>query len=54
MVEVPQGSIYFWMYEMGLKHVDLDEIRIACYSAGKNIRDKDFQNYWNGWYRSDL
>lgn len=53
-VMVPDGSIYFWMYTMGLKQVDLDEIKVACFAAGKTIRDKDYQNYWNGYYNSDL
>lgn len=54
MIELPDGSIYFWMYTAGLKHVPLEDIRQACFSAGKNIRKKDEENYWNGYYRSDL
>ena len=51
---VPQGSIYFWMYTCGLKHLDLNDVQDAVYSAGKMVRDKDVQNYWNGWYNSDF
>lgn len=54
MIEVPSGSIYIWMYVMGLKHVPLEELEHAIRQAGKSIRPKDEQNYWNGWYRSDL
>ncbi len=54
MVTVPNESIYFWMYEQGLKHVDLHEIELACLNADKYIRQKDYENYWNGYYRSDL
>jgi hypothetical protein len=53
-MNVPDGSIYFWMYTMGLKHVDLPDVLDAVRAAGKNVRDKDVQNYWNGFYRSDL
>lgn len=54
MLKVPEGSIYFWMYEQGLKHVQRQEIEVACSMAGVSIREKDWQNYWNGFYRSDL
>ena len=54
MVEIPYGSIYLWMYTQGLKHVELSEIECACRSAGIDIRQKDYENYWNGYYRSDL
>jgi len=54
MIQVPDGSIYFWMYEQGLKHVQRQQIEVACSLASKQIRDKDWQNYWNGFYRSDL
>ena len=53
-IEVPQGSIYIWMYTMGLKHVPIDELSKMIRDAGKDIREKDIQNYWNGFYRSDL
>lgn len=54
MVTIPNGSIYFWMYKQGLRHTDLHAIEIACASIGKEIRAKDYSNYWNGYYRSDL
>ena len=54
MLEVPEGSIYYWMYIQGLKHVPLREVISAVQSVGKSIRFKDEQNYWNGWYNSDL
>lgn len=54
MVVVPTGSIYLWMYRQGLKHVPLNDIELACAVAGKDIREKDIENYWNGYYRSDL
>ena len=53
-MKVPAESIYFWMYEQGLKHVDLGDIESAVKAAGKIIRQKDYQNYWNGYYNSDL
>jgi len=54
MIEVPDGSIYFWMYEQGLKHVNLTDVEFAVLQAGKHVRDKDRENYWNGYFRSDL
>lgn len=54
MIEVPNDSIYFWMYEQGLKHISITEIEFAVLQAGKHIRDKDRENYWNGYFRSDL
>lgn len=54
MIQVPEDSIYFWMYEQGLKHVPYDEVELAVTAAGKIIRQKDHDNYWNGYYNSDL
>ena len=54
MVDVPSGSIYFWMYTQGLKHVMLQDILNALEHAGKPVREKDVENYWNGWHNSDL
>lgn len=54
MIEIPNDSIYFWMYEQGLKHTDLHRIELSCLQAGKPIRPKDYENYWNGYHRSDL
>lgn len=53
-IEVPDGSIYFWMYTQGLKHMDIDDVTDALMAAGKNIRNKDLKNYWNGWYNAEL
>ena len=53
-ITVPDGSIYFWMYNQGLKHVPLRDIEFEIARAGKIARPKDIQNYWNGWFRSDL
>lgn len=54
MVDLPRDSIYMWMYVQGLKHVNLAEIEAACAAAGKEIRQKDYDNYWNGYHRSTL
>lgn len=53
-MDVPKESIYFWMYSQGLKHVCLKDIEAACALACKEIRDKDYRNYWNGFHNSDL
>lgn len=52
-MEIPDGSIYFWMYTQGLKHVPIEDIDAACRAKGVAIRDKDLQNWINGWMRSD-
>lgn len=54
IASVPEGSIYIWCYIEGLKHSDLNDVIFELNKAGKHIRDKDIQNYWNGWYNSDL
>lgn len=51
-MEIPNGSVYFWMYEQGLKHTNLDLIMSSMISHGRQLRDKDIQNYWNGWYNA--
>lgn len=53
MLNVPEGSLYYWCYIMGLKHVELDELKTEVALAGKELRDKDIQNYWNGWIKAD-
>lgn len=50
---VPDGSIYFWCYTQGLKHVYLSEVETAVEAAGKRMRQKDYDNYWNGWRNSN-
>ena len=54
MDPVPSDSIYFWMYSQGLKHIPIEEVYWALKRAGKDIRKKDEENYWNGWYNSSL
>lgn len=49
----PGGSLYFWCYTQGLKHVPLDAVQAAALATGRVLRDKDVENYWNGWYRSN-
>lgn len=51
---IPDGSIYLWMYRQGLKHVDVDKLVDALRLAGKDIRKKDMENYWNGYYNSSM
>lgn len=51
---VPSGSIYFWMYQQGVKGVSYRDIITACDAAGVEIRDKDERNYFNGRYKHDL
>ena len=57
MVQVdapPVGSIYFWMYNQGLKQVAIEDIEAACSIAGINIREKDYDNYWRGYYKHEF
>lgn len=54
MLDIPEGSIYFWMYKQGLKHVPFSTVMNDLRRNGKAIRDKDIENYWNGWHNSDL
>lgn len=49
MYTLPDGSLYFWFYEMGLKHVPWSDVVSAVHAAGRQIRMKDRSNYWNGW-----
>lgn len=51
---VPEGSIYFWMYTQGLRQIPYEEVEIALRDAGKIIREKDHDNYWNGYHNSVL
>jgi len=51
---VPDGSIYFWMYGQGLRHTPLRDVVSQCAAASKEIREKDFANYWRGWYNHEL
>ena len=54
MVDVPDGSIYFWMYSQGLRQIPIEDIEMACLSMRKEIREKDYDNYWRGYYKSEL
>ena len=51
---IPEGSIYYWMYTQGLKQVPYSEVELALRNAGKIIRQKDQDNYWNGYHNSTL
>lgn len=51
---VPEGSIYFWMYEQGLKGCELPEVELALAAAQKHARLKDLENFWRGWYNHRL
>lgn len=53
-IQVPEGSLYIWCYSQGLKHIGLEELLSAVRCAGKDLRPKDIENYWNGWYNSDM
>lgn len=53
-LKVPEGSIYFWMFTQGIKATPLDHVLAACQSAGKHVRQKDVDNYMNGYVRSNL
>ena len=50
----PNESIYFDMYTWGLKQVPYEEIVAECATVGKQIRQKDHDNYWRGYYKSAL
>lgn len=50
----PDGSLYFWCYTQGLKHVPLEDVAAAALATGRILRDKDVANYWNGFHRSNL
>ena len=51
---LPEDSLYHWMYIQGLKHVKLELIEREVAAAGRHLRSKDIQNYWNGWYNNTL
>lgn len=54
MDQIPDGSLYFWMYKMGLKKRDLGQLVSLVESNGRQLRQKDIDNYWNGYNRSWL
>ena len=51
---VPNGSIYFWCYSQGLRKRDWADVQAELLEAGREIRQKDERNFWNGWYNSAL
>lgn len=53
-VTLPPDSLYLWMYRQGLKGTDFEMILKACVSEGRDLRQKDIANYWNGYYRRKL
>jgi len=46
--QVPDGSIYFWMYRQGRRGVPIQDVMRALNEAGVEARNKDIQNYSNG------
>lgn len=50
---VPDGSIYFWCYRQGLRGVAYSDLVLECQLNYKELRDKDIQNFWNGYYRRE-
>ena len=53
-IVIPDGSIYFWMYNQGLKQIPINLIEEECFKNNIHIRKKDYQNYWNGFHNSQL
>lgn len=51
---VPEGSIYFDCFKWGLRHIPLADVEAAVKLSGKEMRKKDVDNYWAGWFKSDL
>lgn len=54
VLTIPPGSIYLWMYNQGLKQVAIEDIEAACAMSGVNIREKDYDNYWRGYYKHEF
>ena len=48
----PNESIYLDMYRWGLRQIPLYDIETECRIACKTIRQKDYENYWRGYYKS--
>lgn len=49
---VPSGSLYMWMYRQGRHGIGVEQMSEAL--AGVHVRDKDWANYWRGWYAWEL
>lgn len=54
MIPPAGSSIYMWMYRQGLRQRPWQDVMADCLLEGHGIRQKDWRNYWNGWYRHDL
>ena len=50
----PNESIYLDMYRWGLKQIPIEDIERECSRVGKEIRKKDYQNYYNGFNKSRM
>ena len=46
-------SIYLSMFTWGLKQIPIEDIERECQSVGKDIRKKDYENYWRGYSQSN-
>lgn len=53
-IVVPEGSIYIWMYQQGLRGIPWERLEQELSAAGKEIRKKDEANYWNGYYKHEF
>ena len=49
---VPMESIYYWMYDAGLRGFPEAELESILRSSGKQIRRKDWENYRRGYEKS--
>ena len=49
---VPVESIYYWMYDAGLRGFPESQLEQTLISSGKQIRQKDWDNYRRGYARS--
>ena len=52
MEPVPTGSLYLWMYRQGRHGISAESMAAAL--AEIPVRDKDWANYWRGWYTWEL
>ena len=50
----PNESIYFDMYRWGLRQIPIGDIEAACARVGKDIRQKDYENYYRGYNKSAI
>lgn len=47
-------SLYLWMYRQGLARYTWDEVALCLMRHRREARDKDWVNYWNGWFQQEL